>query len=69
MISDRLREGPKAGADLRWHVPDIQREAADVIDALVAALEAAASSAGFQYMMHETRDQIDAALAMARRNR
>ena len=34
---------------------------------LLAALEAAASSAGFQYMLSETRDQIDAALAQARK--
>lgn len=39
MISERLREGRTAGTDLRWHVTDIHREAADVIDALVAALD------------------------------
>jgi hypothetical protein len=37
-ISKRLREGRTDGTALRWTVTPIHREAADTIDALVAAL-------------------------------
>lgn len=38
-ISERLREGRTPGTDLRWRVTDVHIEAADTIDALVAASE------------------------------
>lgn len=63
MISERLREGRTAGTDLRWHVTDIHREAADVIDALVAALVDACE----HYHPPWVQQKIDAALALARR--
>ena len=37
-IQERLREGRTENTDLRWHVTDIHREAADTIDELVAVL-------------------------------
>ncbi|WP_171514795.1 hypothetical protein [Cupriavidus necator] len=37
-----------------------------LIGELVAALERAANSAGFQYMTYETREAIDAVLARAK---
>ena len=73
MISEQLRNRALARIALKRPSKadtadaDLDNASAEVIDALVAALEKAAASAGFQYMMHETRDQIDAALAMARR--
>lgn len=72
MISERLREGRTEGTDLRWHVTDVHREAADVIDALVAALERLRSlneSGGdpFGEPGRPTLQMVDKALAMARR--
>lgn len=64
MISERLREGRTTGTHLRWHVTDVHREAADVIDALVAVVEAMGNSDITDQAFNEMRD---AALAMARR--
>lgn len=67
MISERLREGRTAGTDLRWHVTDIHREAADVIDALVAALERADNEGQKGQLSLHTLMACGDALAMARK--
>lgn len=67
MISERLREGRTAGTDLRWHVTDVHREAADVIDALVAALERAANEGQKGQLSLHTLMACGDALAMARK--
>lgn len=67
MISERLREGRTEGTDLRWHVTDVHREAADVIDALVAALERAANEGQKGQLSLHTLMACGDALARARR--
>lgn len=67
MISERLREGRTEGTDLRWHVTDVHREAADVIDALVAALERAANEGQKGQLSLHTLMACGDALAMARK--
>lgn len=67
-ISERLREGRTNGTALRWHVTDVHIEAADTIDALVAALERIQRVARIE--LATTRpdviEQAEAALALAR---
>ena len=67
MISERLREGRTEGTDLRWHVTDVHREAADVIDALVAALERAANEGQKGQLSLHALMACGDALAMARK--
>jgi len=67
-ISQRLRARlePIGDGSGKWRPDGLCQEAAEVNDALVEALESAANSAGFQYMLSETRAKINAALAKAK---
>jgi len=69
MISERLRDNymPMRGGFGAWHIDPLSLEAADVIDALVAALERAANEGQKGKLSLHALMACGDALAMARR--